>query len=421
MIGYRIGVVLMLLEKAVKMSSQLFTMVLFARFLSVEDMGGLTLAYALMSLFFFLNIFGLDTIFVKRVVNSTRFKCQYLYAALSVRVIFAIACVVSVNILGFLFVPDDYRFTLLILSLYHLFMPVTVFEWYFQALGRSEIAAVALIIGHLCGLAFRLVLLYFDLFLVEYIAIAYSVELIGTALIFLVTSRKIVSANIAPASIRFTLALSRSALPLVLSSALVMLYMKADQLMLGSMSAIESVAIYVSATRLSEAWFVIGVTIIGVLYPKVLVTLNTEGRDAYLDELTRIGSWLVLLGVSIALVTMLIGQELILVLYGAKFLESVQVLLITIWVVPFVYLGAISTKMYVAKGMAYAVLYRGGAGLSLNLLLNFLLIPECGAVGAALSTLISQIIASYLFNCLSSYKDAFNVQTKSLMMRGLFK
>ena len=71
--------------------------------------------------------------------------------------------------------------------------------------------------------------------------------------------------------------------------------------------------------------------------------------------------------------------------------------------------------------MNLAVLYRGIAGLIANVLLNAVLIPKAGAVGAAVATVISQIIASYAFNLIYGKLDIFKIQTLSLLGVGVFR
>ncbi|GAB4230653.1 MAG: hypothetical protein Tsb0034_02660 [Ekhidna sp.] len=43
-------------------------------------------------------------------------------------------------------------------------------------------------------------------------------------------------------------------------------------------------------------------------------------------------------------------------------------------------------------------MYRTGVGALINVALNFILIPEYGAIGAAIATIIAKFIASYFSN-----------------------
>jgi O-antigen/teichoic acid export membrane protein len=61
----------------------------------------------------------------------------------------------------------------------------------------------------------------------------------------------------------------------------------------------------------------------------------------------------------------------------------------------------------IAKNKYKLIFYRDLAGLFSNLLLNFILIPNYGALGAAVSTLISYFFASVLANLF--YKEAKQV------------
>jgi Na+-driven multidrug efflux pump len=60
--------------------------------------------------------------------------------------------------------------------------------------------------------------------------------------------------------------------------------------------------------------------------------------------------------------------------------------------------------------------YRVFFGLIINVFLNFYLIPSYGITGAAMATLVSQFIASYLGNTLvGSTRKIFYVQSRVLL------
>jgi O-antigen/teichoic acid export membrane protein len=54
--------------------------------------------------------------------------------------------------------------------------------------------------------------------------------------------------------------------------------------------------------------------------------------------------------------------------------------------------------MLVAKAMFNMVLWRSALGLIINVVLNIFLIKSYGAFGAAISTLVAQVLASFLAN-----------------------
>ncbi len=412
-------------EKVIKMLSQLVMMILMARILGPEELGSLMYCFTIASAFIFLNTLGLDSLLVKVFVERANKQYSFLKHALVLRTIGAICSIVLINIVGYWLVSGDAHLLLFAISLYHLFMPFNVYEWFYQAQGRGDLSAYGLIVGHLSGFVFRLVCLFYGGDLI-WLGIAYIVEMAAMACCYLFIAKGIAknthqTSQITNFSFERMINLLKDASPLILSGALVLLYMKVDQLMLGYMVNEAEVGIYVAATRLSEAWYFVGLTLIGVYFPKLIETKCSFGNAAYTIELIKKGRWLIWSGIALVFLTSFATKWLIDILYGPEYLESSNVLLLTIWTVPFVYLGAISNRMLILDSKTLIVLYRSFAGLLINLILNYFLIPLYGSVGAAIATLCSHIFVSYFSTYFFGEKTIFKIQTKILSLVTSYK
>jgi O-antigen/teichoic acid export membrane protein len=78
-------------------------------------------------------------------------------------------------------------------------------------------------------------------------------------------------------------------------------------------------------------------------------------------------------------------------------------------------LGVISSKWFIAENLQKYSFYRTLAGMVLNILLNYILIPIYSIQGAAIATLISQVMASYLFNLFNKkLRYTFILQTNAI-------
>jgi PST family polysaccharide transporter len=58
-----------------------------------------------------------------------------------------------------------------------------------------------------------------------------------------------------------------------------------------------------------------------------------------------------------------------------------------VWAAPLIFLGVAGTKWLIVEGYQNIVMVRSVLGLVVNIILNFVLIPELGAEGAALALL----------------------------------
>lgn len=387
----------MLAEKLFKMASQLLVLVLMARVLPPQELGKLMYCFALASIFLFLNQLGLDTLLVKKFIDQWRKKTSLLWHAFSARLLAAVMCVLLVNLLGLWLVEPQHRTILFCISLYHLFLPFSTFEWFYQAEGRSDRAAIGLILGQVFGLLIRLYAIFYQPDLLIF-ASAYVLEVAVTAAVYLLMAKQERLAKPRLMSLQRMQNLTQEAFPLMISGAVILLYMKIDQVMLGYFQTTSEVAYYVAATRLSEAWFFLGVSLISVYFPKLLKLKNKCGESYFNHSLIKYSRWLIFFSLVLAIWVSVYSDSLVAFIYGQEYLQSAMVLMISIWSVVFVYLGAISSRLFVEFGDRRSVLVKSVSGLFANVLLNFVLIPTCGALGAAISSLISQLCVGFLIN-----------------------
>jgi PST family polysaccharide transporter len=91
-------------------------------------------------------------------------------------------------------------------------------------------------------------------------------------------------------------------------------------------------------------------------------------------------------------------------------------LAIHIWASLFVFMGVGTSSWFIAEGLTQFALRRTLLGAITNILLNFFLIPSYGGVGAAIATVISQAVASFLSHASHpKTRKIFKLQLKSLI------
>ena len=101
--------------------------------------------------------------------------------------------------------------------------------------------------------------------------------------------------------------------------------------------------------------------------------------------------------------------------YGPSYHDAGPVLSIHILSSIFVFLGVASSQYLIAEGLQIVSMQRTIFGLVLNILLNIIMIPRHGVVGASVATLISQAGAAFLFDLLQKRtRPMFAMKIKSL-------
>lgn len=208
---------------------------------------------------------------------------------------------------------------------------------------------------------------------------------------------------------------------LALSSLAIMVYMKIDQVMLGSMVGEQSVGIYSAAVRISELWYFIPSAIISSTTPAIMQAKQI-GEELYHQKIQQLLNGVMLLAIAIVLPLSVLAKPVVELLFGASYTEATAVLLVHIWSTPFVFLGLVGTLWVTATGLFGRSLIATIVGGLSNIGLNLYLIPRHGAVGAAIATLISHMLATYLMNAIvfSGY-SLFKMQSQALFFTFLIK
>jgi O-antigen/teichoic acid export membrane protein len=133
------------------------------------------------------------------------------------------------------------------------------------------------------------------------------------------------------------------------------------------------------------------------LFPAI-ISANKISKALYLQRLQYLYTLMVWMAISIALPMTFLSEWLVVLLYGENFRAAGKVLSIHIWSGVFVFLGVAFSKYLMAENLSKKSLQRTVAGVLVNVLLNYILIPIYGITGAAVATLVGQVVANYLYD-----------------------
>jgi O-antigen/teichoic acid export membrane protein len=204
--------------------------------------------------------------------------------------------------------------------------------------------------------------------------------------------------------------------PLILSSVMVTLYVKVDQVMLGNMSNVKAVGNYAAAIRFSEVWYFIPVIICSSLFPYILQAKQRD-QEEYYRRLQQLYDFMIWLSLLIGLFVTFSAGFSVDKLLGSEFQQSAEILMWHIWAAPFVFLGVALNQWLMAENLTKFSFASTVLGAISNILLNLVLIPTYEGIGAAIATLISYAIAGY-FSCIfyPALHRTFGMLTKALLI-----
>jgi Na+-driven multidrug efflux pump len=96
-------------------------------------------------------------------------------------------------------------------------------------------------------------------------------------------------------------------------------------------------------------------------------------------------------------------------------MASVKILQVLVWFVMFSYMGSVRNIWILAEGKQSILWKINLTGALVNVILNLFLIPWLGAVGAAIASLVTQIVANFVFGFIAKTLRPNN----KLLLKGL--
>ncbi len=182
--------------------------------------------------------------------------------------------------------------------------------------------------------------------------------------------------------------LLRDSWPLVLSALLTMVYLRIDQVMIGSMIGSAELGVYSVAVHLSEVWVFIPMVIISAVFP-AFVEVERDNEPLFYAHLQKLYSMMAFYGYLVAIPVALFADEIVRFLFSAAYAGSGPLTAVLVWAMIFTSLGTVRNIFIVAKNRTRVNLMSIALGGLLNILLNLFLIPAYGAMGAVVATLVS--------------------------------
>ena len=381
--------------KIVQMVVNLIVGLLTARYLGPSNYGLINYAAAYISFFSPLCTLGINAVIVKEFVDHPENDEMILGSSLGLRLVSSFLS--ALTIIGISCVVDaDSTTTQIVVALstvgmvFHVF---EVFSYWFQYRLQSKVTAIVTLIAYVITALYRVVLLVTGKDVV-FFAFATSIDYICLAIMLYLSYRKYGGRKL-KLSKECGLSIFKKSHHFILSGLMVAIYGQTDKLMLKHMMDSAEVGYYSTAASICTVWCFVLSAIIDSLYPSILESFK-RSREEFdkKNKLLYVIVFYVSIGVSVLFVVF--GELIIKILYGEAYLPAVMPLRVITWYTAFSYLGVARNAWIVSldkqKYLKYVYLI---AAIS-NVILNAVLIPLWGATGAAVASLVAQIITTFV-------------------------
>jgi O-antigen/teichoic acid export membrane protein len=372
--------------------SILALILIISRRLGPDIFGGYSFLNAVVMTGVVVANFGLDTLMVREVSREPLHGNRFLSSVLGFKVISSLVVMTGLWALFKLLLDDQDMVRLLaVFSIVICLNSLSQSFWYYgDAFQKFQFHAVLWAASNLIKVPIVWFFISYrqDLVMVIYaLVIAEVVSLIISGCWIQLSFRLVLSdfsfKSIAP--------LFKKAWPLAIVFILSAIYFRIDLMMLEVMKGDKAVGLYSAAYKLIEFLSIIPGTLTVAALPGLAgdYSTNIEGfKASFYKTLTVLGAG----GGVIGLFLCLFSKHIILLLYGPLFSDSMFSLTILSGVVFFLFVNGYLAYALIATNNDRSVALILAVSIVLNVLFNFYLIPKYGHVGAALSTLFSEIL-----------------------------
>ena len=403
-------------DKMIQIVISFFVGIMVVRYLGPEKYGILSYCLAVMFFFSVLSKLGLNPIVIRNFVNSSISSEKIFGTAFYLKLWGGILAAFCTVVVAFLFKHDVLiTFISAILAFGFVFQATDVIDYWFQAQVTSKYAVYARMFACIVSALIKIYLIFIQADLVWFAA-AISIEALFVAIGLIFTYFKYnhsVKKWIFDKQTSRVLIRDSWPLMIVLFSSTV--YLRIDQVMIGNMLSYEELGNYSAAVALSEMWYFMPTAITASLFPAIILAKDQD-VSLYHNYLQKLYNLMVFLAVLIAIGITFLGDWLVSFIYGYEYLKASDVLVVYIWANIFVFLSTVSNKWFIAENLQKFLSLYALCGAFINMMLNYILIPHIGIVGAAWATFISYFLYMYLFSAI------FSVTRKNFirMSRSLF-
>lgn len=387
----------LIVEKAVRWIVGFFISAWVARHLGPSDFGLLSATLAWSGIFACAAGLGVEPIIVRELVRRPAVRGSILGTALALRTAGGLLAASSTIIATLVFSSVAPAIALTtVASLITLFSLGETLDLWFQANLRARQSAPARMTVFILSCAMRIMLVLIDAPLVFFLWSAVIETLVVLVLLGLLFRRAEPVLDL-----RWNSQMARSFLaeswPNVVANLAAIGYLKADRVMLASMSGENAAGIYSVAITPVEAWYVLPIALIGSAAP-MLTRLHGESPAEFLAEVSRLARLHAAIAWALALGLALNAYWLIKLIYGPEYAGGAPVLLVLAFTLPFAFQGLAVSPWYQNTGLTALAMRRHLVGGLLNIAVNLVFIPKLGPTGAALATLVAYLFTHVLAN-----------------------
>lgn len=370
--------------------------ILMARYLGVNNYGILGFATSLTGILAITVDLGISSHIVRHISTNYDSAPKYLGNAIPLKSIFAIGAFLLILMILIIMKSDELTITVTLLFAIEMIINSfkSLLNGSFQAFEEGKYQGIGNIITNLLLFSFILLSIFTDLGI-----IGITISYILANLIALIYEYYVLKKHIVKPKFEFDKQFCKNitlvSLPFAIAAIFYNIYYSIDMVMLNNLVGSYPTGIYNATYKLISVLTLFYSIYGAVIFPVMSKFFKTD-KELLLISLEKSIKYLLLIMIPLATATMFYSSDIIYLIYGHGYDEATSPLSILIWTVGLIFVNGACGTYLNAYHKEVTVTKINGIAATFNIVLNFFMIPHFSYNGAAITTVLSDILIIFL-------------------------
>jgi len=369
----------------------LFTVIYIVRYLGDAGYGRYAFAFAFVSFFTIIANFGIHSILVREIARSPQNAKKMLGNATIISFILSIiSLIIAIFVIRIINYPAETEKIVQIAAVGLLIYSLSPFGVIYEVNLKMKYSVLFGLLSRLFMLSAVILTVSYDLGITWLVAATVASDALHGTLMMIFSKRFIWPEF--KIDINMCKFLLKEAYPLALASVFIIIYFRIDVVMLSLMDSDAAVGTYSAAYRLTEALIFIPSTFMVSMFPLMSRYFN-ESKENLVFAYMKSFKYLFIIAAPLAVGITFFAYQIILLLYGDQFSESIGVLQILIWAIALIFINYSLAQFLVSTNRQKITTFSTAICALLNVALNLILIPHLSYQGAAIATVVTELVS----------------------------
>ncbi|RAP53836.1 MAG: polysaccharide biosynthesis protein [Methanosphaera sp. rholeuAM130] len=387
-----------------------------ARYLGTTNFGIISFATAISGLFAIFTDLGLSTLTIREVARDKDRTYKYMGNHGSIKMILSI--ITMLVLVGFVNIGTFDETTKMVVYLVGSSVIINAFSGTFTSMFRAheqmEYQSIADIINAVCMFIGVLYCVF-----TKQSVIAVSLVYLLSSLVMLTYSFIICTRNYGLIHFQFDFKfwkyLIYNAFPLAITSIFALISFKMNTILLKMFTSSAVVGEYTAAFNLMQALIFIPTVYSTAIMP-IFSKFYVDRKDMLDYSYKKSLKYLTLLSIPIVFGTMVLSDKIIMFIYGASYVNTIDILRIIIWALPAIFLSYILGISIASINKQHETVKATFICLILSTVGNLILIKYFGGIGAAMITVLNEI-SMVVFYLYIMHRYGYDVPFKDILLK----